>query len=214
MRLQSGDFAALFIQVVDGAEGVAHNLRDARKAAGNAALRHFHQRGLGRVQDLERPFALVGSAGNRVRADAHQLPQQRLVLDDADILFNRYAARQTLSERREIRHAADRFNLFAACQFVRERNDVNGASGINQLRHARVNAAVRIQREIFGANFLRRLVEGEVVEQDCAKNRPLGVKIRRQSAFQGEVRGGSHSVVPQALSVRRSSGEMPCGYPR
>ncbi len=65
VRLQARDFAALLVQVVDRAEGVAHDLRDARKAAGDAALGHFHQRGLGRVQHLERLFALVGGAGNR-----------------------------------------------------------------------------------------------------------------------------------------------------
>jgi hypothetical protein len=52
-------------------------------------------------------FALVGGAGDGRGADKHELAQQALVLDDADVLFDDRAARQTLGERGQVGHAAD-----------------------------------------------------------------------------------------------------------
>ena len=58
----------------------------------------FQQTALGSVQNLKRFFALVRRAGDRGRADVDQLPQQRLVLDDLDILLDRQPPRKAVCQ--------------------------------------------------------------------------------------------------------------------
>ena len=172
---QPGDLAAFLIKVVDGAERIPDNLRDPGEAARNAFFRDLQQIGLGSVQDVERIFALVGGPRDRHRADVDQLPQQRLVLDDADVFFNRKAPRQSLGQRRKIRNSADRFDFLALGQLLGERDDVDGPACIHQFADAREDALVGLQREIGGYKLFCSLVVGVIIQQDSAEDRSLGV---------------------------------------
>ena len=58
------------------------------EAADNALFADFEQLRLGCVEHFEGGLALVGGAGNGGRADEHELAQQALVLDDADVVFD------------------------------------------------------------------------------------------------------------------------------
>jgi len=92
---------ALLVQIVDRSEGVLDDLIERLEAVGEALLSDLHQLRLGGAQDLERGFALVGGAGNGHGADAHQLAQQALVLDDADVLLDdRRRGKPSVSEAR------------------------------------------------------------------------------------------------------------------
>ena len=75
---------------------------------------------------------------------------------------------ESFGEGREVGHTAHRFHFFAPRQLFRQGHNIDGPPGIDQLRHAAVNAAVRVQRKIVGAKLFRRLVIGMVVEQDRA----------------------------------------------
>jgi len=89
----------------------------------------------------------------------------------------------SVDERREIRHTANRFYLFAAVEFLDQRDHVDRASGFLQIAHARINPAMRVEREIIGSEMLGGLVVERVVEQDCAQDRALGFHADGKSAF-------------------------------
>ena len=148
VRGQAGDFAAFLIEVVDGAEGAFDDLWNAGESLGDAALGDFEQRGFGGVQDFEGIFALIGAAGLRGGADAHQLAQDGLVFDDADVIFNAEAARKIFCERKDVGAIADRFQFLAAVELLAQSDDVDGAVGVDQLAHAGIDAAVGIERKV------------------------------------------------------------------
>ncbi len=189
---QAGNLAALLVQIVDIPEGVLDDLVERLKAVGEALLADLHQLRFGGAEDFKRGFALVGGAGDGHGADAHQLAQQALVLDDADVLLDDRAARQTLSERGQISYAADGLDLLVAGQLVGQGDDVDGALHVHQLRHAQEDAAMRVQGEVVGCQLFGGLGVGGIVQQDGAQDGLFGVDVRGQSGFQSEIGDGGH----------------------
>src|SRR6202041_3513461 len=108
---QTGDFAALLIKVVNGAKRVLDDLVQRLKALRNALLGYFEQPAFSLVQHADGRLALVGGTGDGHRADAHQLAQQALVLDDPDVLFNHRLARQALRQGRKVGHSPHRLDF-------------------------------------------------------------------------------------------------------
>src|SRR5262249_29555250 len=86
--LQAGDALALLVELVDRPERLFDDLLYALEALAYALLRDLENLRLRRIDDLlGRPFLLVGflyRAGGRVDEPA----QQRLVLDDLDVLLD------------------------------------------------------------------------------------------------------------------------------
>jgi hypothetical protein len=148
------------------------------QSLGQAGLAHFEQLCFSLVEDTDRFPALVSGLGNGGRADAHQPPQQALVLDDADVVLDHRPPRQAFGQRCQVGYATDRLDLFVAGKLVRERDDINCASRVNQLAHPQKDAAVRIEREIVGFESLRSLSVGCVIEQNRAQNGLFRVDIR------------------------------------
>ena len=190
--LEAGDLLALLVEVVDGAEGVANDLGDAGEAVGDSLLGDLEQRAHDAIEDGERVFALVVRLADRQRGVLDQLAQERAVFDDADVFFNAEAARQTFRQREEVSDAADGVDLFAAAELVGQGDDVDGAAGVDELAHAREDALVGIEREVFGLDAFSGFVIGGVFEQDRAEDGALGVDAGGQAAFKGDVGGGGH----------------------
>ena len=203
--LQAGDLLALLVEVVDGAEGVANDLRDAGEAVGDALFGDLEQRAHDAIEDGERVFALVVRLGDRERGVLDQLPQQRAVFDDADVFLNAEAAGQTLGEGEDVGDSADGIDLFAAAELVGQGDDVDRAAGVDELAHAREDALVGIEREIVGGDALGGLVVGGVFEQDGAEDRALGVDAGGQAAFKGDVGGGGHALSLGSLAMRKTA---------
>ena len=189
---QAGDFAALLVEIVDGAEGVADDDVERLQALGEAGFAHFEQLRLGLIEDADGVLALVGGLGDGGRADAHEPAQQALVLDDADVVLDDRPAGQTLSERGQIGHAADGLDLLVAGQLVGEGDDVDGAAGVDQLAHAQEDAAMRVEREVVGLDGFGGLGVGGVIEQDRAQDGLFRVDVRGQSGIESEVGDGGH----------------------
>ena len=111
MRRKARDFAALLVQCIDGAERVRNDFWDAREAALNRRVRDIGQPLLDRIQHIGRVFILVRGKLHPVVEDAEHLPQQRLVLEDADVAFDVDVAWHALGERREIGWPTDGIEL-------------------------------------------------------------------------------------------------------
>ena len=114
----------------------------------------------------------------------HQPPQQALVLDDPDVLFDDRPARQALGERRQVGHAAHRLDFLVAGQLVGQGDDVDGALRVHQLAHAQEDAPVRVEREVVGFELFRGLGVGGIVQQDGAEDGLLGVDVRGQAGIE------------------------------
>ncbi len=194
MRGQPRNFAALLVQVVDGPERALDNLIERLQPLRDALLAHLQQLVLGHVQHFESRLALVGRTRNRRRTDRHQLPQQALVLDDPDVVFNDRPQRQTLGQRRQVSHAAHRLDLLVARQLVRQRHNVHGALRVHQIAHAQEDALMRIKREIARVQLLSRLRVRCVIQQNRAQNGLFGVDVRRQPGVKSQVRDRSHTL--------------------
>ncbi len=197
---KAGDFAVAFgEEVVDRAEGVADDLGDRSEAALDAVLGDFEQLGLGGVEHVEGVIRLVGGLSDGLGANHDELPEQRLVLDDADVLVDREASWQVLGEGGEVGDAADGFDLLVLGEDVAEGDVVDGAAEVGELGHAAEDAAVRLEGEVGLGDALGGLVVEVVVEQDGAENGALGVDGGGKAALELEVCCCGHG--------------LPLGYP-
>jgi hypothetical protein len=70
-------------------------------------------------------------------------------------------------------------------KFFDQSDDVNGPRRLGEVHHARVDAAVRVDGEIFGPEVLSGVVESVIVEEDGAQDGTLGVDIRWKTADAG-----------------------------
>ena len=83
-------------------------------------------------------------------ASVDQPAQQRLVAHDAHVVLDRGALGNAVNQRRQIRHAADRLHFLAAVQLLDQRDHVHRPAALLQVAHARINAAMRVEREVVG----------------------------------------------------------------
>lgn len=90
-------------------------------------------------------FGPVGGARHGCLADGHHLPQQALVLDDADVLFDVELVRQALSEREKVGLLADGVQLLAAIELLNHGDKVDGAAQLDQAGNDGVDAAVGVE---------------------------------------------------------------------
>ncbi len=99
-----------------------------------------------------------------------------------------------VDERRQIGDAADRLDLFAAVEFLDQGDHVHRPASLLQIAHARINAAMGVEREVVGGEMLGGLIVERVIEQDCAQDGALRLHAHGQPAFQTVV-GGRHRWV-------------------
>src|SRR6516164_2753375 len=111
------------------------------------------------------------------------------------------AVGNAIEQRGDVANIADGWQLLAALQFVDERDQVDRPGRLGQIDHPRVNAAVRVEREIFRVQVLGGLVVREVVEENCAEDGALGFYVRRQSA--DAVIGGRQNRAVPVFRARR-----------
>ena len=192
---EAGDFAALLVEGVDGAEGVGDDLADAGEAALDAFFGDLHELLLGGVEDVEGVFALVGGAGHGGLADGHDLAEEALVLDDADVLFDVEAMRKIFGEREEVGPVADGLELFTLVELFDDGDEIDGAADVNQAGDAGVDAAVGVEREVVGDELGGGVVEGDRVEHHGAEDGALGLDGSGETAVGEDVCEGCHEVL-------------------
>ncbi len=157
----------------------------------NAVLGELEDGLLGASQHLFGFVGVLDGFGNRVLREVDQAAQQRLVANDADVVLDRRPVGHAVDQRRQIRNAANRFHLFAAVEFLDQRDHVDRTAALLQVAHARINAAVRVQRKVVRREVFGGLIVERIVQQDRAQDRALGFHADGQAAFQTVI-GGCH----------------------
>ena len=154
-------------------------------------LAQLHQRLFGGRQNFVRLlFADQAAVDHRLRAE-DQLAQRRLVLDDANVAVQVRDLRQPVVQRNQITQPVDRFELPLLHQLVRDRDAVDLFAAVVQVLHARENAPVLFEAEIFGLKRARDLQIQVVVQQNRAEHESLSVQICGQTLGEGKF-GSSH----------------------
>ena len=171
-----------------GADGLA----DLLKPFADALFREREDGGFGIVQDFVGGVGLLAGLGDGVVGGCDQAAQHGFVADDVDVVVDRRTVGHSVEKAGDVADVADGLQIFFAVKLFDERDDVDGARMFGQLQHARVNAAMGVEREIFGAQMLGGVVESAIVEQDGAEDGALGFDVCRH-APDGGVDGG-HNV--------------------
>ncbi len=149
---------------------------------------------LGAAQHLLGFVGVVDGFGDGALRDVDEPAQQRLVAHDANVVLDGGPLGNAVNQRRQIRDAADGLHFLAAVQFFDQRDHVHRAAALLQVAHARINAAMRVEREVVRGEVLGGLVVERVVEQDRAQDGALRLHAYGKSAFQTVV-GGRHRWV-------------------
>ena len=140
---------------------------------------------LGAVQQLIGFLLGLKAFGNDVVGGVDQVPQQRLLLDDASVVLDGGDARHAVHQRGKISRAAGGFQLPRPLQVFVQSDQVNRPPLLAQRHHAGENLAMAILIEIPRLQRFNRRVEGLVVQQDGAEHRTLGLQVVGKLPFQG-----------------------------
>ena len=213
MRGQAGDALAALQQRIDRAERILDDLLNAQEAAPDALFRELEDGRFGVVENFFGRIGLIGCARNRSVGGVNQPAQQRLVADNLDVMLDAGPVGNAIQQRRNIRHVADGLQFFVPVQLFDQRDDVDRPRRLGQIDHARINAAMRIEREIFRPQMLRGLVVGKIVEQDRAENGALGLHARGQCADAVVGRRQFCSFEPWLPIYDQISAEANCNIP-
>jgi hypothetical protein len=118
-----------------------------------------------------------------------EIPQNRFLFDDVRVMLHVRHARHTIGERREIRRTAGGFEFPEAMQFFRQRDEVNGLLRFAERDHLHEDAAMLIEKKIFGAQVFDCGIQRVVVEQNRTEDGALGFEIIWKGAFEMRVCG-------------------------
>ena len=114
-----------------------------------------------------------------------QVPEGRLLADDARVVLDVGGVGQPVDERRDIGGAADLVELARARQLFLQRDEVDRIAPLAQLDHLLEDPPVRVAVEVARGQDLGGRVERVVVDQDGAEHRPLRLEVMRQRAIGG-----------------------------
>src|SRR4029077_2078530 len=108
-------------------------------------------------------LALEGALLDVVRG-VNEIAQQRLFLDDAGVVLDVGDLGHAVGESGEVGSATGGLQVSTAMHLFGERDEVNGLLGLAKRDHLGKDAAVMIEKEVFGAEILDGRVEGVVIE--------------------------------------------------
>ena len=107
----AGDQALVLLQLLDRREAALHEVAQRHEAGADAVLGDREDRALRLVeQQIRLLLRLVGLGEDLVRG-VDQVPERRLLLDDAGVVLDVGRARHAVGERGDVRRAADLVEL-------------------------------------------------------------------------------------------------------
>ena len=88
--------------------------------------------------------------------------------------------RDAFHQARNVGHIADRLQILVPIEFFDQRDHVDWARRFRQIHHARIDPAMRVEREILDPQMFGGLVVGKVIQQNRAQNRAFRLDVRRK----------------------------------
>ena len=158
MRRQSGNFLAARVQLFQRAERTFDDGRNVQEPLSNAVVRELEDGLLGPTQHLFGFVGVLDGLGDSVLRQVDQAAQQRLVAHDAHVVLDRRPVGHAIDQRRQIRNPADGLHFFVAIKFLDQRDHVHRTARLLQVAHARINAAVCVQRKMVGNEIFGGLI--------------------------------------------------------
>src|SRR5689334_5291013 len=155
-----------------------------------AGFAEFQQRLFGARQNFVRFLFADQAAVNHLLRAEDQLAQRGLVLDDAYVTIEIAERRQPFIERDQVREPVHRFDLPLLHQLIGERDAVDLFAAVVQVLHARENAAMLFEAEVFVLNRARDLEIGVLVQQNRAEHKALSIDVGGKSSLESEIDGG------------------------
>ena len=201
MRCQPGHLAPLLVQRVNRSEARRHDLANPRQPPLDRRVGHVRQQRLHIAQHRNRVFALVARPHLPIVEDAHQLPQQALVLHNPDIALDVEVPRNPFRQIRQVRRPANRVQLPPPRQFLTHRHGVDAVALRHHLDHRAIDALVRVQREVFRLQLRRRVRDRNPIQQHRTQHRNLDVNRRWQTFGHIQLSNGCHKDVFSALDT-------------
>ena len=110
-----------------------------------------------------------------------QSAQQSLVANNLDVVLDAGAVGDAVHQARDVANIADGLKFLVAVELFDQRNHVDGPGRLSQVHHAGVNAAVGVERKIFGLEMLSGLVVRKIIQQDGAENGAFGFNVGGQA---------------------------------
>ena len=178
---QAGDALAALQQRIDRSERLLDDLLHAHEAAADALLGELQDGGFGVVENFFGGIALVGGAGDGGIGGVNQSAQQRFVADNLDVVLDAGPVGDAIDQAGDVADIADRFEFLVPVELLDQRDHVDRPGGLGQIHHARINAAVGVEREVFRLEMLGSLVVGKIVQQDGAEDGTFGFHVGRKA---------------------------------
>ena len=182
-RGDAGDQLLPRVELLDGLEAALGQVAQRDKPITHLVVGDGEDRVLGLVEDDVRVFLGLVRRGQNLVGGEDQAPEGGLLLDDARVVLDVGRPGHTVNESRDVRRAADFFDLTRSGQLVLERDQVDGVAPLGELHHLVEDAAVGVAEEIARIDHFRGEVEGVVVQQDGAEDRPFGLEVVRECPF-------------------------------
>ena len=184
MRRQTRDFLRPLVKLVQRSERAADDGRDVHESLSNAVLGEPEDSLLSPPQHLFRFVRMLDRFSDGALRDIDEPAQQRLVAHNADVMLDARPLGDAVDQRRQIGDTTNRLNFFAPVQLLDQRDHVHRTSALLQVAHPRINAAMRVQREVVSGEVLRSLIVERIVQQNCAQDGALRLHAYGQPALQ------------------------------
>jgi hypothetical protein len=192
---QSGDALAALQQGIDRSERFLDDFLHAHETAADAFFRELKDGGLDVVENFLGGVALVGGARNRGIGSVDQSAQQRFIANNLDVVLDAGPVGYAIHQAGDVTHIADGLEFLVAVEFLDQGDHVDRPGRLGQVHHAGVNAAMRIEREIFRLEVLSCLVVRKIIQQDGAENGAFGFHVCREAVRETVVSGGQGLVI-------------------
>ena len=179
----AGDELLARVQLLDRLEARLRQVAQRDEAVAHLVVGDREDGVLGLVEDdVGVLFGFVRGRENLVRRE-NQVPERRLLFDDAGIVLDVGRARHAVDERRDVRRPADFVELARPAQLFLERHQIDRIAALGELHHLVEDAAVCVAEEIGRVDHLGGEIEGVVVEENRAQDGAFRFEIVRQRAF-------------------------------
>ena len=153
------------------------------EAVAHLVIGNGEDRVLGLIEDdVGLLVGLVRRREDLVRRE-DQVPECRLLLDDARVVLDVGRARHAVHERGDVGRASDLVDLARPAELLLQRDQVDGVAPFGEPDHLVEDPAVGIAEEVAGVDDLGGEVESAVVQKNRAEDRTFGFEVMRKRAF-------------------------------